>query len=111
MDKQKTQAVATTVLVRKQFITKGVEGEVAESDHQLEVHVFQTEPAKVSFEAGVTMNMGNYESARISVGVSVPCYKEELPDALVFARAFVEGEIAKQMKEVKSSPNKKKDLF
>ena len=36
--------------------------------------------AKVSL--GSTMNMGDYNSARCDVGVELPCYLEELPEAL-----------------------------
>ena len=37
------------------------------------VHKFETEPATVSVDYALTMNLGNYESARISVSVTVPC--------------------------------------
>ena len=54
------------------------------------VHKFETEPATVSVDYSLTMNLGNYESARISVSVSVPCYKEEIDEAYEFARAWAE---------------------
>jgi hypothetical protein len=42
----------------------------------LEVHAFVTTPAEVDLTYGFTVNMGNYEFARIDVGIKVPCYKE-----------------------------------
>ena len=54
------------------------------------IHRFETEPATVNVDYSLTMNLGNYESARISVSVSVPCYKEEIDEAYEFARAWAE---------------------
>lgn len=45
-----------------------------------EVHVFETEPAMVRVNAGVTKNLGNYESLRVDVAISVPCYAEMVDD-------------------------------
>ena len=50
------------------------------------VRKFDTEPAYVSVKLGVTKNMGNYEFLRIDVGVSMPCYSEEVTE--------VEGQVA-----------------
>lgn len=41
-----------------------------------EIHIFETDPARVRVNAGVTKNLGNYESLRVDVAISVPCYKE-----------------------------------
>jgi len=45
-----------------------------------EVHIFETEPAIVRVNAGVTKNLGNYESLRVDVAISIPCYKEMVGD-------------------------------
>lgn len=37
-------------------------------------------PIVVSFNAGATLNMGNYQSVRINVGLSVPVYDAEKVD-------------------------------
>ncbi len=44
----------------------------------IEVRRFATEPAYVRVNAGVTKNLGNYESLRVDVSLTVPCYAEEL---------------------------------
>jgi hypothetical protein len=41
-----------------------------------DIHIFETEPAYVRVAAGQTINMGDYESLRIDVSVSMPCYVE-----------------------------------
>lgn len=44
----------------------------------IEVRKFETDPAYVRVSAGVTKNLGNYESLRVDVSLSVPCYTEEM---------------------------------
>lgn len=65
------------------------------SDHvdeseEIEVGVFQTVPAQVSVPISITHNLGNYESAKVGVVVTVPCYVEELEEAFEFAKAVAE---------------------
>lgn len=48
----------------------------------LEVRKFETEPAYVRVSAGMTKNMGNYESLRVDIAISMPCYEEEIDAVL-----------------------------
>jgi hypothetical protein len=99
-----SKVVESMVTVRKQFRVAGKDvGEIEESDTVMDVHKFVTEPAKISFELGVTMNMGDYESAKISVGVSIPCYKEEMREAYAYARQIAESVIADEKGKIKGS--------
>jgi len=41
-----------------------------------EVHIFETEPAYVRVAAGQTINLGSYESMRVDVAITMPCYTE-----------------------------------
>ena len=75
---------------------EGEEGVIA-------VHRFEGEVAKVSVDYALTMNLGNYESARISVSVELPCYREEIDDAYEYAQAWVEERIAKERDMIASS--------
>jgi hypothetical protein len=57
----------------------------ADSKHKeevLEVRKFVTEPAYVRVSAGVTRSTGNYESMRIDVAISMPCYAEQVDDTV-----------------------------
>jgi hypothetical protein len=51
--------------------------ESAEAEH-IEVRPFATVPAMVGVKLGRTVNLGNFESARIDVSLEVPCYREEI---------------------------------
>jgi hypothetical protein len=54
---------------------------VEESEREdIETRKFAAEPAYVRINAGVTKNMGNYESLRLDVSVTVPCYTEEIEE-------------------------------
>lgn len=55
-------------------------GDEEESRETIETRRFATDPAYLRVNAGVTKNMGNYESLRLDVSISVPCYKEEVDD-------------------------------
>lgn len=44
----------------------------------LDVRKFEVEPAYVRVGAGITRNLGNYESLRVDVAITVPCYVEEI---------------------------------
>jgi hypothetical protein len=46
--------------------------------------------AHVTHGGRLTLNMGNYETAQVTVEVTLPCYPEELDVAYKAARSFVE---------------------
>jgi hypothetical protein len=59
---------------------------VDEQDRRvLQVTPFEVEPAYVRASAGTTRNLGNYESLRVDVSVTVPCYTAEIEE--VYDRA------------------------
>ena len=80
-----------TVSVRRMFKHSGelLTDDPEEEDADIEVLVFEVEPAQTSLRSGVTLNMGNYYSMTVQVHVSVPCYREELEGAAEFASNFV----------------------
>lgn len=48
-----------------------------------------------------TINLGNYESAKISVGITVPCNKDEINETYDFATDWVSQKLAEAIKIVK----------
>lgn len=53
-------------------------GAEKEKREEIEVGKFLTEPAYIRVNAGKTVNLGQYESFRIDVSITVPCYIEEI---------------------------------
>lgn len=76
---------------------KGADTKVTEK--VIEVHQFVTEPAYVRVGAGVTKSTGNYESLRIDVAVTVPCYKEQIKSTAKEAAEFVAATLDKEIDE------------
>ena len=70
-------------------------------DHILKVGEFRTAPAKVLVSKGLTINLGNYESARVTIGVELPCYVEEVEDATSAAERLVEARVQNEVLAIK----------
>lgn len=100
---------ATQAFIGKQFKENGVDGPLEGEEEMLAVHQFITTPGQVRCELGLTINLGNFESAKLSVGLVVPCYKEESDAAFNFAKKWVAERVAKEVQEIREKKNV--DLF
>lgn len=56
----------------------------------------------ITVEGGRTINLGNFESARVGVTITVPCDQAGLNDAYEWATNWVSERIDEAMKEAKS---------
>jgi hypothetical protein len=65
-------------------------GKDSEEYEEFEVGVFTTATASVTVPISITHNLGNYESVKTGVIVTMPCYVEELDECFEKARAFAE---------------------
>ena len=63
------------------------------SNEQLSIRKFLVEPASVSHHLGVTTSTGRYESLRVDVAISIPCYREELNDAMKYLEVTVKSKL------------------
>lgn len=90
-----TLTVSRTILRRRDAV------DVLERGEDLEVREFVTETAKVTYEAGGTFNLGNYESVRVSVRVELPCYAEEVTEVYEEIKEYVGERLKENIKEVK----------
>lgn len=105
-NKQETHdhVVAPVVRVRRQyFVGKDPSSELYEDSTTLEVRKFVTEPAKVRISKGLTLNLGNFESARLDVDFTVPCYLEEADSAYTYADKWVENKLGVEVKNVRKN--------
>jgi hypothetical protein len=97
----KGKTINGLIYVSRQYKTVGEEEHEETDEDIIEVHEFKTEPARVNLKYGLTMNMGNYESVRVDVGVDIPCYIEEIDEAYKKAQDFVIKKINQEKAEVK----------
>lgn len=78
-----------------------VKGEDGSYEEVVEVVKFKTTPAVVKRGYGLTLNLGNYESARIDVSIEVPCYLEDADKADAWARKWVEDRVVQEVRSVR----------
>jgi len=88
---------ATAVVTR----VYGKIGAPESKNEELEVRSFVTEPAVVEIGYGLTLNIGNYESARVDVKLTLPCYAEEANAAYDFAKKWAEERVQGEVKEIR----------
>ena len=96
---QLTQATQARVLRHYKF--KQHAGVANGTEEILEVRRFVTPPATVRMDLGLTLNMENFEFARIDVGITVPCYQEEVGDAYEWAKLWVVERLMKEKDAVR----------
>jgi hypothetical protein len=100
-EKKKCENLTVTVL--KQYKKGGhiVDDELDEEVIDVKAFPDNVEPAKVYRSYSLTVNLGNYESAKVSVGVTVPCYLEEMEDADKYAADFCTKRVIEERNEIK----------
>lgn len=86
--KQMVAAVATTEKAHK-------DGSTQETTETLSTKVFDSTPAMVNVTMGLTRNLGNYESLKITVGLTMPCEptSQGIDDAFHEAKGWVDSRI------------------
>ena len=63
----------------KVLVTASLYGQEKQTE-EIYVQRFEVDPAYVRVNAGVTRNLGNYESLRLDVAITVPCYVEQIQE-------------------------------
>lgn len=58
-----------------------------------------TQHALVEFSASMTKNLGNYESAKVHVGLTMPCDPEKIEEAFEYASGWVNGKLEQVLGE------------
>ena len=85
--------VPGTTHVQSRILTRhdgeAVLKDVKDEFEELEVQVFETEPAYVEASAGVTKSLREYESLRVDVRMRIPCYTERVDKTFEYAAGWV----------------------
>jgi predicted protein tyrosine phosphatase len=77
-----------------------------ETGKQLEVVLakqFEMEPCMVGMEASLTINLGDFNSARVACSLRVPCRHEEIDAVFEFTKEWVNDRLQAMADEVKSA--------
>lgn len=70
-------------------------------EEKIPVRKFETTPAKIKVGLGMTINLQNFESARVDVQVELPCYQEEVNEAIEEAKNLASKKVKQYIIEVK----------
>lgn len=84
--------VQTEHRIRKETINETTKQET----HEAGYFPPGVEPALVRVSAGSTINLGNFESMRIDVSVTLPCRVEDIDDTYLQASEFVSEKMAEE---------------
>lgn len=87
------------------YVSRVAYGEEEVSTQPLKVPSFQGVPtANVAVTAHITKNLGNYESAKIGVEISLPCFptEEEIVRAYDVCQKLSEAILAEQVAGLKN---------
>ena len=78
-------------------VSRTYKGDAAGESEQIEVTPFVTEPARVHVEIGKTLQIGQYEPLNLRVGVTLPCYKEEVSETMAVAIEYAKNVLLQQI--------------
>jgi len=70
-------------------------------DKMIRVGIFKTQTTKVSISKGLTINLGNFESARVTVGLDIPCYVEETKEMEEVVNKMIEDRLQAEVLEIR----------
>jgi hypothetical protein len=89
------------LITTKMYNNGGIVSVPTDTTELIELPQFVGETAKVAFSVGQTVSLGNYESVKIDVLVSLPCHLPEVADCYKTARKMV---LDRLVFEVKTLP-------
>ena len=106
MDTENTEVVTGTSSLHVNTITgkivvKHPTGSEVEKEIPIKDVVITTPMLNVGMSASHTRNLGNFESARISVSLNMPCELEELENTYAFVKDWVNGKMFEINEELK----------
>lgn len=83
-------------------VSKTVFNQLTEEKEMIQIRPFATETAHVGVKIGRTINLGNYESARIDVLIDVPCYVEECKTVYNDVLKMAEDRLSEEVSRIAS---------
>jgi hypothetical protein len=84
-------------------VRKTMFGKEEVSDERIRIRPFVSNPASISVKAGLTINLGNYESGRVDVMLTMPCYPEEVDETYEDVKSWVDSRVDSVKKEIEKA--------
>lgn len=89
------------ISVRAHYRHAGETTGEATGEQLIEVEPFETEAAFVGVVLGRKIYQGQFNSSEVRVSVSLPCYREEVPEALDECQRLAHNKISKLIERLK----------
>ena len=87
-------------------VRKTMFGKEEVSQERIRIRPFISQPASISVKAGMTINLGNYESGRIDVMLTMPCYPEEVDETYESVKQWVDARVEHTRKTIEEAIGK-----
>jgi hypothetical protein len=100
---ERTDAVQITTRDSIAEVRKTVFGKEEVSSERIRIRPFISVPASITVKAGVTINLGNYESGRVDVMLTMPCYPEEIDQIYVDVKDWVDSRVDHERKTIEAA--------
>lgn len=84
-------------------VRKTMFGKEEVSNERIRIRPFITNPASISVKAGVTINLGNYESGRVDVMLTMPCYLEEVDEIYEQVKNWVDSRVEHERRTIEAA--------
>lgn len=92
----------TKIVVQRTVKLDGVDSDSASTEDVIEVHAFATTPAMAVVSVPIKLSR-SFQSVGVEVGVYLPCYREELPQAIEQAYQMAMERVMREIPVIKQS--------
>ena len=93
MERKRKRKTAVEAESKIQITVKSPFADPETQEQVIETHQFQTDPAYIRVGYGRTISTADYETLKVDVSVSVPCYPEQVEDVISDVRSLVLDEL------------------
>jgi hypothetical protein len=100
---ERTDAVQITTRDSIAEVRKTAFGKEEVSSERIRIRPFISVPASITVKAGVTINLGNYESGRVDVMLTMPCYPEEIDQIYIDVKDWVDSRVDHERKTIEAA--------
>jgi hypothetical protein len=92
----------TKIIVQRTVKLDGVDSDSASSEDVIAITIFATTPAMAHVSVPIKLSR-SFQSVGVEVGVYLPCYKEELPEAIELAYRLAKERVAREIPIIKKA--------
>jgi hypothetical protein len=90
------------IIVQRTVKLDGVDSDSSSTENLIEVQTFATTPAMAFVSVPIKLSR-SFQSVGVEVGVYLPCYKEELPEAIELAYRLAKARVAREIPIIKKA--------